>query len=183
MSGSTVYYVAQSLDGFIADRDAALEWLLAFGFEDFQQQYDTFLAGIGAVLMGAGTYRWLAAQGEAWAYTGTPCWVLSSGELPPIDGAADADITVVDDMRAAVDDARAAAGGHDVWVVGGGSTAASLADAGLLDRLHLTVMPITLGAGTRVLPHTLASIRWHLESAQPIGSAGAVELRYRVRSS
>ncbi len=183
MSGSTVYYVAQSLDGFIADRDDALDWLLAFGFDDFQQQYDEFLAGVGAVVMGAGTYRWLAAQGEPWAYTGTPCWVLSSGELPRIDGADDAEITVLADARTAVADARAAAAGRDVWLVGGGSTAASLADAGLLDRLHLTVMPVTLGAGTRVLPHTLASIRWHLESAQPIGSAGAVELRYRARSS
>lgn len=63
MSGSTIYYVAQSLDGFIADRSDALDWLLDFGFDDFQQQYDDFLAGVGAVVMCAGTYRWLAAQG------------------------------------------------------------------------------------------------------------------------
>ncbi|MDO9591366.1 MAG: dihydrofolate reductase family protein [Microcella sp.] len=183
MTASTVYYVAQSLDGFIADRDDALDWLLTFGFDDYQQQYDEFLAGVGAVVMGAGTYRWLAAQGESWAYAGTPCWVLSSGSLPHIEGSDDDEITVVDDARTAIAEARAAAEGRDVWVVGGGSTAASLADIGMLDRLHLTVMPVTLGAGTRVLPHLLASIRWRLESAQPIGSAGAVELRYRARSS
>ena len=70
-----------------------------------------------------------------------------------------------------------------MWVVGGGRLAGSLIDAGLLDHLHLTVMPVTLGAGTRVLPHAAASIPWQLESARPIGAAGAVELRYRLRSS
>lgn len=181
MSGSTVYYVAQSLDGFIADRDDALDWLLAFGFDDFQQQYDAFLSGVGAIVMGAGTLRWLAAEGEPWGYAGTPTWVVSGSDtLPAIAGA---EYKQVADPAAAVAAARAAAAGRDVWVVGGGRLAGSLVDAGLLDRLHLTVMPVTLGAGTRVLPHSGASIPWQLESAQPIGSAGAVELRYRVRSS
>lgn len=181
MSAETVYYVAQSLDGFIADREESLDWLLAFGFDDFQQQYDAFLSGIGAIVMGAGTLRWLAGENEPWGYAGTPTWVVTSeSQLPPIDGA---QYERLADPAAAVAAARAAAGGRDVWVVGGGRLAGSLVDAGLLDRLHITVMPVTLGAGTRVLPHAAASIPWHLESAQPIGSAGAVELRYRLRSS
>lgn len=180
MTAETVYYVAQSLDGFIADRDESLDWLLAFGFDDFQQQYDDFFAGVGAIVMGAGTVRWLAASGEPWGYAGTPVWVLTSGELPAIAGAS---FTATDSAVVAIEAARAAAAGRDVWIVGGGATAGSLIDAGLLDRLHLTVMPITLGTGSRVLPHSLASVAWHLESSQPIGSAGAVELRYRVRSS
>lgn len=181
MSGSTVYYVAKSLDGFIADREESLAWLLEFGFDDFQQQYDAFFAGVGAIVMGAGTLRWLAAEGEPWGYAGTPTWVVSvSDTLPAIAGA---EFEQVVDPVTAVVAARAAASGRDVWVVGGGRLAGSLIDAGLLDRLHLTVMPVTLGAGTRVLPHSTASIPWHLESAQPIGSAGALELRYRARSS
>jgi len=180
MSGSTVYYVAQSLDGFIADRDGALDWLLDFGFDDFQQQYDEFLVSVGAIVMGAGTYRWLAAQGEPWSYTGTPTWVLTSRELPRINGA---EYAAAYDPAAAFGAARDAAGDRDVWVMGGGSTAASLIDLGLIDALHLTVMPVTLGAGTHVLPHSARSILWQLESSAPIGSAGAVELRYRRRSS
>lgn len=180
MTAETVYYVAQSLDGFIADRDESLEWLLAFGFDDFQQQYDEFLSGVGAIVMGAGTLRWLAASGEPWAYEGTPVWVLTSSDPPAIDGAV---FTATADAAAAIEAARQAANGGDVWIVGGGATAASLIDAGLLDRLHLTVMPITLGAGSRVAPHTRTGVPWHLESARPIGAAGAVELRYRARSS
>lgn len=181
MSASTVYYVAQSLDGFIADRDESLTWLLDFGFDDYQQQYDVFLSGVGAIVMGAGTLRWLAAENEPWGYAGTPTWVVSgSTELPTIEGE---EYERVADPVAAVIAARAAAAQRDVWVVGGGRLAGSLVDAGLLDSLHITVMPVTLGAGTRVLPHAAASIPWQLEAARPIGAAGAVELRYRLRSS
>ncbi len=180
MSGSTIYYVAQSIDGFIADRDHGLSWLLEFGFDDFQQQYDEFLDGVGAIVMGAGTLRWLAAEGEPWGYAGTPTWVVASGELPSIAGATYERST---DALAAIGAARAAAGEKNVWVVGGGTLAGSLADAGALDELHLTIMPLTLGTGVPVLPHGAASIPWQLQSTRPIGSAGAVELRYRVRSS
>jgi len=180
MTGSTVYYVAQSLDGFIADRDESLDWLLAFGFDDFQQQYDDFLAGVGAIVMGAGTFRWLAAEGEPWGYGGTPTWVVARGDVPTISGA---EFTLSDDPLAAVSNAREAAGDRDVWVVGGGMLASSLLDSGQIDRLHLTVMPVTLGQGTPLLPHRSQLAHWQLESVEPIGSAGAVELRYRARSS
>lgn len=180
MTPRTVYYVAQSLDGFIADRQGSLDWLLDFGFDDFQQQYDDFLAGVGAIVMGAGTYRWLAEQSEPWGYAATPTWVLAHGDLPEIDGAV---FRRSDDAVAALHEARAAAGDLDTWVVGGGIVAARLLDAHLIDRLHVTTMPVTLGRGTPLLPHTAASIPWHLESVRALGSAGAVESIYRARSS
>ena len=180
MSGSTVYFVAQSLDGFIADRHGALDWLLDFGFDDFQQQYDEFLASVGAIVMGAGTLRWLAAEGESWGYEGTPTWVVTSSELPTIVGA---EYVRATDALDAIRAARTAAAKKKVWVVGGGMLAGSLLDAGVLDELHLTIMPLTLGTGVPVLPHSAARFPWHLQSARPIGAAGAVELRYRARSS
>lgn len=177
MTSETVYYVAQSVDGYIANRDGSLDWLLAFGFDDFHQQYDAFLEGVGAIVLGAATARWLAAQGEAWPYAGLPAWVVTRAGVPAFEGA---DLRAIDDPAAAITAARAAAAGRAVWVVGGGALAGSLADLGLLDRLHITVMPITLGGGTPVLPHRPVSIRWALESNAPIGASGAVELRYRA---
>ena len=45
-----------------------------------------------------------------------------------------------------------AAGGKDVWVVGGGGLAGQFADAGLLDEVIVTIAPVTLGAGAPLLP-------------------------------
>jgi len=59
MSGLIQYYVASSVDGFIADADDGIDWLLQFGFEAFQERYDAFLADVGAVVMGSGTYAYL----------------------------------------------------------------------------------------------------------------------------
>ena len=173
-------YIAASLDGFIADRDARLDWLLEFGFDDFQEQYDTFFDTVGAIVMGAGTFRWLAAEGESWGYRGVPAWVVARDELPDLPGA---EYQLSADPIAAVVAARSAADTKNVWIVGGGMLASTLADAGELDALHITVMPVTLGSGTPLLPHTASTMSWHLDEARPIGSAGAVELRYRVRSA
>jgi dihydrofolate reductase len=46
----------------------------------------------------------------------------------------------------------AAAGDKDVWVVGGGQTAAQFVSAGLVDELVVSYAPCTLGTGARLLP-------------------------------
>lgn len=172
-----VYYVAQSLDGFVADRDESLEWLLDFGFEAFQEHYDAFFSRVGAVIMGASTFRWLADSGQAWPYPDLPCWVLSHGDLPEVAGAED--IVVETDPTRVAESARTAAAGRAVWVVGGGVTAAQFADAGQLDELLITIMPITLGAGAPVLPHDASARRWALSGTTPF-AGGAIELAYRA---
>ena len=172
-----VYYVAQSLDGFVADRDDALDWLLQFGFETFQQHYDEFFAGVGAIIMGASTYRWLAAAGEAWPYPGLPCWVLTHGTLPPMGGAEG--VITATDVPAVARAARAAAGDRSVWVVGGGQTAAQFAEHGELDELRVTVMPITLGDGAPLLPHAGPARRWQLAGTTAF-DGGPIELAYRA---
>ena len=59
-SPRTTYYVASSLDGFIAAPDHALDWLVS---RDIDQRGpmgpDAFVEGVGAIAMGASTYRWI----------------------------------------------------------------------------------------------------------------------------
>lgn len=172
---STQYYVAASLDGFIADRDNSIDWLLEFGFEEFGTHYEQFLAGVGAVIMGADTYQFLLDDPAEWGYT-IPAFVLTHRELP---GVAGADIRFARDSIAAVHaEAETAAGGKNVWVVGGGNVAGQFADAGLLDELLVTIMPIVLGAGRPVLP-LAATTRLTATGTTPF-PGGAIELRYTV---
>ena len=54
------YFVASSLDGFIATGDDNLDWLLQFdGFAGGQESYDGFMADVGCIVMGGDTYAWL----------------------------------------------------------------------------------------------------------------------------
>ena len=55
---ATQYYTASSLDGFIATEDDSLDWL--FQLDDVDDtSYPAFIAQVGALAMGASTYRWM----------------------------------------------------------------------------------------------------------------------------
>ena len=143
---STLFYTATTLDGFLADEHDSLHWLFKQEQDDDGAlSYDAFMADVGAICMGATTYEWvLDHEKGAWPYT-LPSWVFTHRDLP-VGG--DADIRFVQgDVAPVHAEMVAAAGGKDVWVVGGGGLAADFAQAGLLDRLLLMIAPVTLGAG------------------------------------
>lgn len=177
----TQYFVASSIDGFIADENDDLGWLLQLegGPDDDTNPYGAFIADVGALAMGATTYEWILRHhpGEWW-YADRPTWVFTHRRLAPIAGAnlrftADP----VPDAHAAM---VAAAGSRNVWLVGGGDLAGQFLDHDLVDELWLTVAPVTLGAGASVLPRrrttpmTLTSVT--------AGRGGAfAHLRYSLR--
>jgi dihydrofolate reductase len=65
-------------------------------------------------------------------------------------------------------------------VVGGGGVASQFADEGRLDEVHLTVVPVVLGAGKRLFERRLPSGSMQLTGTRPFRS-GMVELRYEIR--
>lgn len=171
------YYVASTIDGFIADDNDGLDWLLQFGFDAFQDDYDRFIADVGAIVMGSTTYEWIIGEGEPWSYGTTPVWVLTTRTLPRVENANirffHGDVT---DLHR---EALSAASGKNVWVVGGGNVAAQFADLGLLDELLLTVMPVVLGSGKKLLP--IGNVTEPLDLLQTTAfPQGAVGLRYRL---
>lgn len=181
-----MYYTAASVDGFIADRNNALDWLFQFGdMGGTQQHYARFMADVGALAMGSTTYEWLLAhdagsgdpgQPRTWEYE-QPTWVFSSRDLPGIEGA---------DIRFARGDVAAvhaqmveAAEGRNVWLVGGGDLVGQFHDLGLLDEVVVGVAPVFLGAGAPLLPRTITTPPLRLLSVEQFGDVFAM-LTYRV---
>ena len=184
-----VYYCAATLDGFIADPDDGLDWLLNFegtGYEGPDAEpspmspdgaYERFYAGIGALVSGSTTYEFVLEHG-AWPYGGKPFWVLSSRDLPAPEE--DADVRVVSARAADLrDELVAAAGERDVWIVGGGNVASQFADAGMLDELIVTVVPVVLGDGKPLFDRGLGAGPLRLRGTRAFTS-GMVELHYDV---
>ena len=179
----TQFFTAASLDGFLATEDDSVDWLEAQG-EPTESSYPEFIADVGALAMGSGTYEWVLrymreAQddaGRAWPYT-LPAWVFSSRELPRAEGA---DLHFVrGDVRPVHAAMSASAGGKNLWVVGGGDLVGQFHDAGLLDELIVTIASATLGSGKPLLPRRIVG-PLALTSARALGP-GFVELRYDVR--
>ena len=153
---ATQYFTATSVDGFIADPEHTLSWLLSRDVDaDGPMGYQSFMKSVGAIAMGATTYRWVlehdASAAESWPYE-VPCWVFTHGDLSSRSG----DIRFVQGPVGPVHrDMLAAAGERNVWVVGGGDLAGQFADLGLLDELWVQYAPVTLGAGAPLLPRRL----------------------------
>jgi dihydrofolate reductase len=180
----TQYYTATSIDGFIAGPGNWMDWLLAAGQgTDAEGRFSAFFSGVGAMVMGATTYEWSVREGGldqpgAWQkyYGQTPCWVFSHRQLAPVPGA---DITFTQaDVREVHAQLSAAAGGQNIWLVGGGALAAQFADYGLLDEIILSVAPVLLGGGTPLLPRRLLASDLTLAEAEP--DSNFVFLTYRV---
>ncbi|WP_433088756.1 dihydrofolate reductase family protein [Dactylosporangium sp. CA-052675] len=158
----TQYYVAATLDGFIADREHSLHWLFTARSDDGGPPgYRAFISSVGAIAMGANTYEWIVAHASpgtdpadaAWPYD-QPCWVFTHRELPRPRSSAPITFTS-GDVAAIHTEMLTTAAGRNIWVMGGGDLAGQFADAGLLDELLVAVAPTTLGAGAALLPRPL----------------------------
>ena len=176
----TQYYTATSLDGFIADSRNSLDWLLQFEMTD---DYPAFIEAVGALAMGSTTYEWIlndlasgADNQRPWPYS-QPVWVFTSRSLPCVEGA---DIRFVrGDVRPVHEQMSAAAGGKNIWLVGGGELVGQFYDHGLLDELIVTVASVTLGAGAPLLPRAITTPPLRLISARTVGDRFA-QLHYEV---
>ena len=181
------YYCASSLDGFIAEADDTLDWLLKYqgsfegeGVEPAEGGYERYYEGVGAVVMGSATYEFILDEvpGE-WPYRGKPAWILTSRDLPVPDGE-DVDVRMVAaQVSDLYDDMMASAAERNLWVVGGGNVASQFADRGLLDELLLTVVPVVLGAGKPLFDRRLPGGPLQLTGTRAFDN-GMVELRYEI---
>ena len=179
----TQYYTATSLDGFIADRENSLEWLMQFGSVDMTS-YPDFIRDVGVLAMGSTTYEWLlrheirpdSGEPKPWPYD-LPTWVFTSRSLSTVPGA---DLRFASgDVRPVHRDMAEAAGGKNIWIVGGGELAGQFYDHGLLDELIITVAAVTLGGGAPLLPRAITTPPLRLVSVTRYVEAFA-ELRYEV---
>jgi len=180
-----IFNTATTLDGYIADDDDSLSWLFAVpGADGASADFSVFLDSIGALVMGSTTYEWilrhedLLEHPERWtrSYADRFSVVMTSRALPLVEGS---NVHLRSGSVADVwPELRDAAGGKDVWVVGGGDLVGQFDDAGLLDVVRVSLAPATLGSGRPLLPRRIGPDRLRLESVAQNGQFA--ELAYSV---
>jgi dihydrofolate reductase len=183
---TTQYYCAASLDGYIAEADDTLDWLLNYegsfegrGVEPGGTSYERFYEGVGALVSGSTTYEFVLDHLAEWPYGGKPCWVLSSRDLPVPEGE-DVDVRIVSGKVGDLHEQMiASAGRRNLWIVGGGNVASQFADEGLLEELLVTVVPVVLGTGKPLFDRRVPGGPLQLTGTRTFDS-GMVELSYRV---
>jgi dihydrofolate reductase len=109
-----------------------------------------------------------------------PVFVLThhAREPQPMDGGTTYHF-VTDGIESALTRARAAAGDRDIAIHGGATAINQYLAAGLIDELRLHIVPITLGAGTRLFDGVPPL---NLEQVQSRAASSVTHLTYRVLS-
>src|SRR5687768_7359034 len=112
---ATQYYTGSSLDGFIADPQHSLSWLVTRDIDGKgPMSYDAFFEHVGAMAMGATTYQWvLDNESGPWPYE-LPCWVFTHRKFP--DPGRDVRFTS-DEMASVHAQMTEAADGKNIWLV------------------------------------------------------------------
>ena len=167
-----VYYVASSLDGYIADADGGVEWLSVYqgGQEDYG--YADFYSSVQAVVMGRVTFSQALGFG-AWPYAGKQSWVFSHRALAALPR----DVTVTARAPADVLAEIETGGIRRVWLVGGGDLAASFRRDGLISEYIVSIIPVLLGSGVPLFGSPGPQEQMTLAGCRSYGN-GLVQLRY-----
>jgi dihydrofolate reductase len=146
----------------------------------------TLMEGIGAYIMGRNMFgpgrgdwdeSWTGWWGEDPPYH-TPVYVLTHHARDPVPMQGGTTFHfVTDGIESALEQARAAAGDLDVSIAGGASAINQYLGAGLLDELHLHVVPVILGTGERLFEDVGDPA---LEPVEVVASPAATHVKYRV---
>lgn len=162
------FFVASSLDGYIARTDGSIGWL----FHDADYGYAEFYAGIDTVVMGRATYELALALGP-YPFSGKKTCVFSRSRVGTRDEHAE---FIAGDVRAFVAGLRAQPG-RDIWLVGGAKLAREFLTADLIDEYIVSIHPVLLGSGIPLFPAGGRETVLRFEGVRTFPS-GLVQVRY-----
>ena len=166
-------FVGTSLDGFIARPNGALDFLDAGGNEP--HGYEEFMASVDALVIGRHTFETALSFG-GWVYGTKPVFVLSTRALPPLPPGAVVERLAGDPVAIVRQlDARGVRHAY----VDGGITIQRFLNAGLIQRLIISRVPVLIGAGIPLFGSLLHDIPLrHIATRHYPG--GLVQSEYEV---
>lgn len=173
----TTVYVGLSVDGCIARTDGAIDWLPSDGGED--TGFHEFFAGVDVLVMGRKTFETALGFG-AWPYGNKKVVVLSRGK-PNLAKAKGANVEHMSGEPNQILDALAKRG-HKHAYIDGGATVQGFLQAGLVNRLVLTYVPVLIGEGIRLFGNLSKDVKLETLSAKSL-KGGLLQVEYTVEGS
>ena len=168
------YYVATSLDGFIARKDGAFD-----GFEWDDEVISDFLSDLqnfATVLMGRKTYEVGLREGKTSPYPNMRQIIFSRTMKASPDEAVE---LVQDDVqnfvRALKVDSK-----KPIWLCGGANIASVLMNEELIDRIVIKLNPVVFGSGIPLFEGNISLCKLILQNTK-VYSCGITLLSYKVK--
>jgi len=168
-------YIATSMDGYIAKKDDGLDWLENFAppqdNPDEDYGHAAYMADIDTLVMGKNTYK-IASSVEVWPYPGKRVIVLSTSLTSVCKHAELFSGDVV-----SLTSKLYSEGAKHIYV-DGGHTISQFLNAGLMDKMIISIIPVILGSGIPLFQNLLHESWCQLISTKSYKN-GLVQLEYQ----
>lgn len=165
------YCVASSLDGYIAGPKGEIDWIIM----DPEIDFSAVLGQFDTLLVGRRTFETMVKAGRT-TMPGMKTIVFSR----TLEQSQYPDVTIVGERPHERLASLRAVSSKDIWLFGGGSLFRSLLEAGFVDAVELSVMPVLLGGGIPLLPSPASRKKLDL-TGHRIYKSGIVSLQYAVK--
>jgi dihydrofolate reductase len=178
---TVIIHATITLDGFMADADGGVGWMsdVPTAPEDFEIVKEV-VGRIGAVVGGSNKTQTVDDGGEPYGgLAGVPVYLMTHSPHDPIEKDGVTYTFVVDDIAQAVATAKESAGDGLVSLLGG-SISRQCLTLGLVDEIHLDVVPILLGDGISLFAGLGKRVDLERIYTSAFDGGGEAHLRYRV---
>lgn len=138
-------FIATSIDGYIARENGDISWLETFAVptgegEDKDCGFSKFFSDVDVLIMGRNTYE-VVSRFDTWPYQGKRVVVLSSTLTSVSDQAELFSGDIVHLVK------QLYADGIKHVYIDGGVTISQFLNAGLIDEMIISLIPVVLGSG------------------------------------
>lgn len=165
-------FIAMSLDGYIADKNGNVDWLVGDGSGENVDTYTDFTKNIDTIIMGYNTYKKvLELSKNNWIYRDFKTFVITNRNLKSkekIEFTSEKPSDLVNRLKKDF--------GKNIWICGGANIIGQLIENNMIDEYHIAIIPIILGSGIRLFNSNSKIIK--LKEKFTINYNGITELIY-----
>lgn len=161
MKRKVILYISQSLDGFIADDNRSVDWILGNDEEYVSDYgYENFIKDIDTVILGATTYKQIKNElsPDKWVYENLQSYVLTRekiGDTPNIKYMSIEIKNLINKLQQE--------NGKNIWICGGANLVNQCVKENLIDEYQITTVPVILGNGIRLFEENNKNIKLELK--------------------
>ncbi len=154
-----ILYIAQSIDGYIADDNNSLDWLMKYNDiilesrEEIKNSYPNFIKNIDVIVYGKKTYSWLMQEINKNPYQDNYDILISNNKVEDdtISKQCNLEEFLSLDLK-----------NKNIWIVGGSSIILQLMELDLINEMIITTIPEIIGGGIKLF-QTNKKTTWKLQ--------------------
>lgn len=161
MKRKVILYISQSLDGFIADNNGSVDWILGNNENyDSDYGYENFVKDIDAVILGANTYKQIKNElsPDKWVYEDLQSYVLTNEKIKNTTNIQYVNMNIKNLINKLQQEE-----GKNIWICGGANIVNQCVKENLIDEYQITTVPVILGSGIRLFEENNKNIKLELK--------------------